>query len=117
MTSLPPRPTADPSERRTVTLDAVFSILGDRDRRRLVSELVETDSLSVEEFARSADRDEFRVDDTRLYHVHLPKLHDAGVCNWDRDAGAVRRGPCFDDVAVVVEVLRANGDALPGGWP
>lgn len=31
-----------------------------------------------------------------LYHVHLPKLDDLGLVEWDRDRDLVGRGPDFE---------------------
>ena len=112
-----PRPNADPSESRAVTLETVFSTLRDPVRRRLLTALTETDPLPIEEFVRAIDRGESTGREIRLHHVHLPKLREADIVDWDPDTGVVRRGPRFEDVEAVVEVLRANEDALPGGWP
>jgi len=51
---------------------------------------------------------------TELRHVHLPKLHAAGLVDWNRDAGTVARGRRFDEVAPLVRLLREHDDDLPG---
>jgi hypothetical protein len=52
--------------------------------------------------------------ETELYHTHLPKLEAEGVVEWDRETSAVSRGPAFEAVEPVLQLLAANPDALPG---
>jgi hypothetical protein len=115
-------------------LDETLPLLADRTRRRLVSHLMDAGRVEGgrDELARilanpgpdgddpdapmvdgGSVRDDVRV---ALGHVHLPKLHHAGVIDWDVDAGVVRRGPTFDRVAPLVRLLRDSADALPGPW-
>jgi hypothetical protein len=49
-----------------------------------------------------------------LYHVHLPRLAEAGYVEWDRSHGTVRRGPALDEVAPVLRALDDYRDAVPG---
>ena len=51
-----------------------------------------------------------------LRHNHLPQLEERDVIDWDEEANAIARGPSFDDVRPVVELLRDNSDELPGDW-
>jgi predicted transcriptional regulator len=48
-----------------------------------------------------------------LTHTHLPMLADGGYVDWDREAGRVRPGPRFDEVATVLDLLRTHEDYLP----
>lgn len=41
----------------------------------------------------------------RLYHVHLPKLADYGFIEWERDAHVVAKGPRFDEMTPLLELL------------
>ncbi|WP_135304344.1 DUF7344 domain-containing protein [Haloarcula amylovorans] len=49
-----------------------------------------------------------------LVHVHLPKLAEADLVEWDQSAGVVSRGPAFDEVEPFVRVLVRNAETLPG---
>jgi predicted transcriptional regulator len=40
-----------------------------------------------------------------LYHVHLPRLAEAGVVAFDRDAGRVARGEAAAEVAATLAAL------------
>lgn len=51
-----------------------------------------------------------------LRHNHLPQLEERDVIDWDEEANAIARGPTFDEVRPVVELLRDHSDELPGGW-
>lgn len=52
-----------------------------------------------------------------LEHEHLPKLADAGYVEWDRETGAVERGPAFEEVEPLLDLLERHGDELPPDWP
>jgi len=49
-----------------------------------------------------------------MYHVHLPKLDDIGVVDWDREADTIRRGPNFAETEPILDVLGSRRDDLPG---
>jgi len=48
-----------------------------------------------------------------LRHTHLPLLAESGYVRWDDDPLVVRRGPSFDEVAVVFESLQSSAERLP----
>ena len=73
------------------------------------------DEFTPEELhAEDEDLDRFT---TELFHSHLPKLAAAGYIDWDRETNAVRRGPKYDEIAPLVELMIAHEDELPEGWP
>lgn len=113
--SYPSNPGSEEAD--SMPLDVLFALLGDRHRRRVVTALVDEDSRTVEELVGAAPRGEPRTHELPLVHVHLPKLQEAGVIEWESDAGVVRRGPRFDAVEAVVALLRSNEDVLPADWP
>jgi hypothetical protein len=39
-----------------------------------------------------------------LYHIHLPKLDDAGFVVWNREQGTVAKGPRFDEAQPLLDV-------------
>ncbi|GGN97419.1 DUF7344 domain-containing protein [Haloarcula pellucida] len=49
-----------------------------------------------------------------LYHTHLPKLAQAGLIEWDRDAGVVSRGPEFEQIRPMICLLAENEECVPG---
>ncbi len=69
-------------------------------------------ALDVEEWA---DADCTTMVD--LHHVHLPLLEEYGFITWDRATGRVTRGPQFQKIGPLLELLAAHADELPGEWP
>lgn len=57
-----------------------------------------------------ADADEA---DIRTHHVHLPKLAGYGHVEWDRDAHVTTRGPNFDELEPVLELVEKRRDERP----
>ena len=104
----------------TISLDTVLELLAEEHRRRLLVNLLEHNPQDVEDIdlvagISLADEElaQFRI---QMKHTHLPKLADAGVIDWDREAGVVRKGPEFDELRPLLELLRDNADALPDDW-
>lgn len=51
-----------------------------------------------------------------MKHVHLPKLADYGFIEWDRDTHKVGKGPNFDEIRPLLELLDDHADELPDDW-
>lgn len=91
------------STTRTLQTDEIFGLLAASERRRVLQYLTDTDSLAtIGELAAAIDRDGATTTDTgseddrtriELYHVHLPKLADAGLLDLDERHGSVRYYP------------------------
>lgn len=88
-----------------------FSLLADRQRREVLAYLSETDDGTAEVDAlvdhlagEGLDRHEVV---TALHHVHLPKMADAGVVEYDRRSGTVR----YTGDPSVETTLEAVGDS------
>jgi hypothetical protein len=60
------------------------------------------------------DREEVEI---LLTHDHLPRLDDAGYIKWDRDTGAISKGPRFDEVEPLLTLIETHADELPPDWP
>lgn len=98
--------------------DTAFRLLADRHRRRLLLRFAEADP---DEEAAVPDDLAFLGEDletigTELRHTHLPMLSEAGVVDWDRGANTVRRGPLFDELQPLLELLIERRDRLPDEW-
>ncbi|MFC5973311.1 transcriptional regulator [Halomarina salina] len=96
----------------TPTTDEAFTLLDDVLRRRLLVSLLSESSVEPDELVPQADGEV----PTRLHHVHLPKLDDAEVVDWDRHRGVVSRGEAFDAVEPMLTLLADNPSKLPPGW-
>nr|WP_233510394.1 MULTISPECIES: hypothetical protein [unclassified Haloferax] len=58
------------------------------------------------------NRDRLKVE---LFHIHLPKLADAGFVEWNRHRGSVARGPRFDEIEPLLRFLDENAGELSAG--
>lgn len=113
---------------------AVFRLLAAKPRRRLLLLLCETEAVSVPGGLRergavqsshahdsqptqdpSAESTSGERFDLKLIHVHLPKLEEAGLIEWDPEHEAVRRGPEFREIRPILQLLNDNPDAFPSG--
>lgn len=77
-------------------------------RRRIVVLLAEDSPRDVSELLpdQFPDVDSSERYRTMLYHLHLPKLADLGYVEWAPHSGTVRRGPRFDEVRALVDLLQ-----------
>jgi hypothetical protein len=71
----------------------------------------ETEPLSGSGGATADDVDSYVL---ALKHHHLPRLDEAGVVDWEPAANTVSRGPRFDEIEPLLELLVTHSDRLPG---
>lgn len=104
----------------TMTTDDVFAVLSHEHRRRILNELHDLDrtddtGVSPEVFVDElVDGEAVAIE---LFHNHLPKLESTGFIEWDRQRDVVRRGPCYEAIGPVIDVMVENGDSLSIDWP
>lgn len=105
-----------------------FRILAEPVRRDVLYYLdeqempVSLNRLATRVAAWHTDGDSDAVDDatltemrTALYHVHLPKLAEAGHLAWDADTHTVRRGPNDDESARLLQLMAVHEHERPAG--
>ncbi|MFC7080152.1 DUF7344 domain-containing protein [Halorussus caseinilyticus] len=109
----------------SLTPDQALDLLGDGQRRRAVAVLRESDGpmtlgeLAAETVARGDETDsgpdpsEVTTDRrervaTRLHHVHLPRLDDAGVAEYDPMAGEVELTEVVEELDPYFEVVEGR---------
>jgi len=51
-----------------------------------------------------------------LLHNHLPKLEELEYIDWNQDNREVSKGPKWDEIAPLVELIHNHRDELPDGW-
>ncbi len=92
------------------TFDDCWAALARAARRRCLVALLDADERPVDPaWCQSSTGDPVIA----LYHVHLPKLADAGFIEWDTERDVVRPGPDYDQIRPVLELLRRNEGDLP----
>lgn len=101
-------------------LSEALRTVANEHRRRLLAGLVERDTRESYTFHVSGEasnpeeRNRLR---TLIYHSHLPMLEDAGYVEWDRAETKLARGPQFDEIRPLIELLDEHADDLPASWP
>lgn len=91
---------------KQLAIDDLLTALSNPQRRELL------DSLIADSPPDDAEPPGVTVaDEMEMYHIHLPKLADYGLINWDRDTNRVTRGPNFEAAAALLEFL-ANNDGI-----
>jgi hypothetical protein len=100
------------------SFDTMLDALGDVQRRSLLVALLEhnpQDDLPTV----IADDDRMIVAVEHLVameHVHLPKLAEYGFILWDEENHEVSKGPAFDEIRPLLELLDNHKDELPADW-
>lgn len=106
-------------ETTTANWDEMLQALTDEHRRRLLIALVEHNPLEdvakVPEGVYVGEKvpDVLQVE---MHHQHLPTLEAAGFIKWNREDHEVVKGPKFDEIRPLLELIHAHQDELPEGW-
>lgn len=101
-----------------VPFDDALDALSHIQRRKLLFSLLDhnpqADSPAV--LVDSADEAGPLEQLVTMNHVHLPKLAEYGFIVWNRDTHEVVKGPKFDEIKPLLELLADHEDELPEGW-
>ncbi|AEH36310.1 DUF7344 domain-containing protein [Halopiger xanaduensis] len=96
------------------TADRLFDALTDVHRRRLLFALIDHNPQDVSELPDVPwTLSESEAVLTSKHHVHLPKLADYGLIEWERDEQIVTKGPRFDEIEPILQLLDDHRDELP----
>ena len=102
------------------SMDRFLDILANRYRRRLLVALLEHNPQHDED---PQIPDDVTIEGTDLEslqivmtHSHLPKLEEAGFIEWDRGDSSIRKGPRFDQIRPLLELMQDHADELPADW-
>ncbi|MFH5802123.1 ArsR family transcriptional regulator [Haladaptatus sp. CMAA 1911] len=110
----------EPSTPSPTSLDSVLDAIANKYRRRLLVALLEHNPQDDDDPQIPADV-EFEGEDLeslqiQMTHTHLPKLEDAGFIEWDRATNTVRKGPRFEEIRPLLELMHNHADELPDEW-
>ena len=100
--------------------DRILRALSDRRRRQILVALgersppAEVDIDAFEPLNR-VDQDTDRVR-TELVHNHLPLLEDLDYIRWNEATWTVTKGPAWDELEPVLNLVQENRADLPDGW-
>lgn len=62
---------------------------------------------------RSGQAEEIRRE---LENEHLPLLEEAGYIEWDSETDEIKKGPNFDEIEPLLELMRNHPEELPPSW-
>jgi hypothetical protein len=103
-----------------MSLDVILELLMSRYRRRLLVALLEHNPQDDRDPLLPPDTVSTEMDTERLriaiQHTHLPKLEAAGVVEWDRETNQISKGPEFDELRPLLQLLYDHADELPRDW-
>lgn len=100
------------------SVDDALDALADVQRRKLLMGLLnhnpqDDESVKIADSETDAAALERMIE---MKHVHLPKLENYGFIEWDRDRNEVSKGPAFEEIRPLLELLADHDDDLPEDW-
>lgn len=98
------------------SFDDALDALAHRERRRLLTALVEHNPQDARPIPVDGDEEPALEQLVEMRHVHLPKLEEYGFVEWDRDTDEISTGPNFVEIRPLLELLDEHADELPSGW-
>jgi hypothetical protein len=96
-------------------VDRVVNLLRSRHRRRILLGLA-AGRIDSEADVATRRPDEEDVE-SELLSTHLPMLEEEGIIEWDRETGEIKKGPNFDEIEPILQLLQKHDDELPPFWP
>jgi predicted transcriptional regulator len=101
-----------------ISFEDMVDALADVQRRKLLIALLEHNPqddapVVIADSDSESDAVERLV---TMQHVHLPKLADYGFIEWNEETHEVTKGPKFDEIRPLLELLDDHEDELPAGW-
>lgn len=97
--------------------DTMLDALGTRERRYLLSQLLVSNPRDeewlVDQLETDADEQDLLA---RIRHTDLPKLDQMEFITWDDEEGTIVKGPRFDEIRPILQLMVDHEDELPDGW-
>lgn len=105
-------------EGATRSFDDMVDALAHVQRRKLLIALLESNPQDdTPAVLDDSDSDTDAVERlVSMNHVHLPKLADYGFIEWKEERHEVIKGPKFDEIRPLLELLDDHEDELPDDW-
>lgn len=92
-------------------VDRAFEQLSSR-YRRLILLLLKRGAVETVDDAIARTEREGNAE-IALVHTHLPKLAEFGYVEWNRDTRALSKGPHFEEIEPLIELIEENHEELP----
>lgn len=97
----------------------MFGALENEKRRRLLVALLEhnpQEETIADPEANHNTEMALEPQEMEMYHKHLPKLERAGYIDWDKNSQKIHKGPRFEEIRPLLELIENHKDELPDGW-
>ncbi len=103
---------------KSVSFDDMIDILAAVQRRKLLVALLDHNPQDDSPVVIAGSESDAEAMDrlVKMRHVHLPKLVDCELIEWDEDSHEVSKGPKFDEIKPLLELLANHENELPDGW-
>lgn len=100
-----------------LTLDEVLQAIAHRYRRRLLVSLMDENHNEETTMFEVFQAPDWNLETSiMLKHTHLSLLDDSDLVSWNRGDSPVGRGPNFDGIRRLLELLDEHQHELPGHW-
>ena len=103
-----------------LSMDTILTVLENQYRRRVLVALLEHNPQDANDLKNPSDSElaDEDLETLRIHmtHTHLPKLEESGFIEWDRDTNSIRKGPKFDEIRPLLELMQNHADELPDDW-
>jgi hypothetical protein len=100
--------------------DTALSALSNSYRRQLLVALSQANPQDDEDVdpLDTLSHSESEVDHLKIlmFHTHLPKLEDMGLIEWEREAGQIHKGPNWEEIGPLLNLIQNHRDELPDDW-
>lgn len=97
-------------------VDEIFDSLCNR-RRRMVLLLLKEDAVETTADVLFCGEGDAATAEVNLVHRHLPKLDSSGYIDWNQDTGEISKGPRFEEVEPLLDLIETHAEELPSEWP
>lgn len=96
--------------------DQIFTALSHRLRRVILLLLRRDSVVTMADVRDHAMAGEHGVE-IELVHNHLPKLAAEDYIDWNRTTAEISKGPRFEKIEPLLDIIEDNADELPSQWP
>jgi hypothetical protein len=100
--------------------DTALSALSNSYRRQLLVALSQTNPQDYEGIdpLDTLSHSESEAGNLKIlmFHTHLPELERTGFIKWDREAGQVHKGPDWEEIDPLLNLIQNHRDELPDDW-
>ncbi|MHC3437489.1 DUF7344 domain-containing protein [Natrialbaceae archaeon A-gly3] len=101
-------------------MNTMLDALANKSRRRVLIKLLEhtlqndhDPQIPDDVIIETGDLESLMI---HMRHMHLPKLEEAGFIEWDQERNTVEKGPQFEEIRPLLELMENHADELPDDW-